>query len=226
MEYMEVTDEWLYKYMPVVDRAIIKALESQVDNDYEFSERFERKMKKVIWKEAHPVLNGVQKIVKRAAAFLTGILCTGLILTMSVEAYREKFFETLKIMYEDSVLYTYSSNEKNTVIRITEPCYIPVGYEEIERLENNICANIFYENEKGEQITWEQMLINNGNSIVLDNEYDTEEERIINGHILTLFIYTDGYVMAYYEADNYAYLVTADHLTIDEICEIIASMDS
>ena len=164
MEHMEVTDEWLYKYMPVVDRAIIKALESQVDNEYEFSERFERKMKKVIWKEAHPVLNGVQKIMKRVAAFLTGILCTGLILTMSVEAYREKFFETLKIMYEDSVLYTYSSNEKNMVIRTTEPRYIPMGYEEIERVENNICVNIFYENEKGEQITWEQMLIYNGSS--------------------------------------------------------------
>ena len=188
MEHMEVTDEWLYKYMPVVDRAIIKALESQVDNEYEFSERFERKMKKVIWKEAHPVLNGVQKIMKRVAAFLTGILCTGLILTMSVEAYREKIFETLKIMYEDSVLYTYSSNEKNMVIRTTEPRYIPMGYEEIERVENNICVNIFYENEKGEQITWEQMLIYNGSSVVLDNEYDTEEERIINGHILTLFI--------------------------------------
>ena len=80
MEHMEVTDEWLYKYMPVVDRAIIKALESQVDNEYEFSERFERNMKKVIWKEAHPVLNGVQKIMNRLQAYLTMILSIRLIL--------------------------------------------------------------------------------------------------------------------------------------------------
>lgn len=46
MRSMEVTDEWLYQYMPVVDNAMIKALEGQVDEDYVFSKRFERKMKK------------------------------------------------------------------------------------------------------------------------------------------------------------------------------------
>lgn len=55
---MEVTDEWLYQHMPVVDNAMITALENQVDREYVFSKRFEQKMQKVIRREAHPVLTG------------------------------------------------------------------------------------------------------------------------------------------------------------------------
>ena len=69
MRSMEVTDEWLYQYMPVVDNAMIKALEGQVDEDYVFSKRFERKMKKVIRHEAHPMLTGAQQLLKRVAIF-------------------------------------------------------------------------------------------------------------------------------------------------------------
>lgn len=43
MRSMEVTDEWLYQHMPVVDNAMITALENQVDREYVFSKRFEQK---------------------------------------------------------------------------------------------------------------------------------------------------------------------------------------
>lgn len=109
---MEVTDEWLYQYMPVVDNAMIKALEGQVDEDYVFSKRFERKMKKVIRHEAHPMLTGAQQLMKRVAIFFTGIVCAGLVLTLSVDAYRDKFFMTLKTLCEDATQYNYSSEEK------------------------------------------------------------------------------------------------------------------
>lgn len=58
---MEVTDEWLYQHMPVVDNAMITALENQVDREYVFSKRFEQKMQKVIRREAHPVLTGADR---------------------------------------------------------------------------------------------------------------------------------------------------------------------
>lgn len=225
MEHIEVTDEWLYKYMPVVDCAIIKAVESQVDDEYEFSEQFEQKMKKLIWKEAHPLLAVVQKIVKRAAAFLTGIICVGLILTMSVEAYREKFFQTLKTIYDNYMQYTYFSQEQSTKFELTEPAFLPEGYIEKKRIVSDIFAVIYYENLSGEQIIWEQKLIADKSSIILDNEYDNEEERIINGHRANVFSYLDGYAIGYYEADNYVYLITANYITSDEMFEIIASID-
>lgn len=112
MRSMEVTDEWLYQHMPVVDNAMITALENQVDREYVFSKRFEQKMQKVIRREAHPVLTGAQQLLKRIAIFFTGIVCGGLVLTLSVDAYRDKFFMTLKTLREDATQYNYSFRGK------------------------------------------------------------------------------------------------------------------
>ena len=36
MQQIEVTDEWLYQYMPIVDEAIIRELEESTDYEYRF----------------------------------------------------------------------------------------------------------------------------------------------------------------------------------------------
>ena len=223
MRSMEITDEWLYQHMPVVDNAMITALENQVDREYVFSKRFEQKMQKVIRREAHPVLTGAQQLLKRMAIFFTGIVCAGLVLTLSVDAYRDKFFMTLKTLREDATQYNYSSEEKDAVLTPTIPTCIPEGYTETDRRDSPLFCEIFYENNAGEQLIWEQMLIssNNALTLVLDNEYDAEEEHVIGGHIATVYTYVDGYAMAYYEADNYVYVITADHMTAEEMYALV-----
>ena len=71
----------------------------------------------MIRREAHPVLTGAQQLLKRMAIFFTGIVCAGLVLTLSVDAYRDKFFMTLKTLREDATQYNYSSEEKDAVLR-------------------------------------------------------------------------------------------------------------
>mgnify|MGYP000774429259 CR=1 FL=1 len=64
------------------------------------------------------------------AIFFTGIVCAGLVLTLSVDAYRDKFFMTLKTLREDATQYNYSSGEKDAVLTPTIPTCIPEGYTE------------------------------------------------------------------------------------------------
>ena len=45
---MRVTDEWLYKKMPIVDAAMVKRLEDDIDKEYVFSDKFIRHMN---WKK-------------------------------------------------------------------------------------------------------------------------------------------------------------------------------
>ena len=59
------------------------------------------------------------------AIFFTGIVCAGLVLTLSVDAYRDKFFMTLKTLREDATQYNYSSGEKDAVLTPTIPTCIP-----------------------------------------------------------------------------------------------------
>lgn len=44
MKQIHVTDEWLYKCMPIVDEAIIRELEKETNYEYEFSDKFEHRM--------------------------------------------------------------------------------------------------------------------------------------------------------------------------------------
>lgn len=48
-------DELLYKYMPIVDEVLIEELESQVDEDYVFSEKFEKRMEHSCNSEIMPI---------------------------------------------------------------------------------------------------------------------------------------------------------------------------
>jgi hypothetical protein len=223
MEHVKVTDEWLYQYMPVVDAAIIQELEKQVNTEYQFSRKFKRKMRRLIRREAHPWIAVVENIMKRVAVFFIGVMSALWIAAMSVEACREKFFKTMKTFFADSVLYQYVSDEEEVSFQNSESNYIPDGYDERERIESAISLIIIYENNLGEQIVWEQKLVVDGGNMVLDSEYDSMETREIDGSTAFVYSYSDGYVMAYYEHEQYVYYITADRLESEEMFHIISS---
>ncbi|MGN0426582.1 MAG: DUF4367 domain-containing protein [Agathobacter sp.] len=224
MESVKVTDEWLYKYMPVLDSAIINKLESQVNTEYEFSSKFKHRMRRLINQESHPWLREIQNIRKQVAVFLIVMIGTTFLFTMSVEAYREKFFETVKTIWEDSILYSYLKSMDTEEFQIHEPGYIPEGYRETERIEVDTLFSVVYENSIGEMITWDQMLVLNGGSLVVDSEYDSQITKVIYGDEVIISLYSDGYIGAYYEHGEYAYMLTADNLSAEEVCLMLESM--
>lgn len=224
MEHRKVTEEWLYNYMPIVDEAIIRELEETTNDQYQFSDKFERKMKKLIWREAHPRMSIFYRQFKRVAVFLFCIMSSIFLLSMSVPASRIKFFETVKTMFEDSVLYSYFVNEKQESFVCNEPAYIPAGYQEIDRIITEHWFNITYKNEYGEMIIWDQMLIQDGGSLVMDLEYDQQILKEINGDNVIINVYSDGYINAYYEHGQYVYLLVANHISIEDVSFIFQSI--
>ena len=88
MKRISVTDEWLYQYMPIVDEALIRELEENTDYEYRFSSRFERQMKKLIRREAHPRKSGFYRFSKKAALLFVCVISSLFVIVMSVQAYR------------------------------------------------------------------------------------------------------------------------------------------
>ncbi|MCH5342913.1 MAG: DUF4367 domain-containing protein [Acetatifactor sp.] len=224
MECIRVTDEWLYKYMSIVDEAIIRELEKTTDYEYQFSDKFESKMEKLVWEETHPWISEFYRQSKRAAILLLCIISAIFLLSMTVQAYRTKFFETIKNSLEDSILYSYFVDEKQDNFHCSEPEYIPVGYQEIDRVIVDRLFSITYANDDGELIIWDQMLIQDGGNLVVDTEYDTQVVKEINGDNAIISLYSDGYVGAYYEHAEYVYILSADKLSIEELCSMIESV--
>lgn len=224
MSHIEVTDEWLYKYIPIVDAAMIRALESEVDTSYEFSEEYERKMKKVIEMEAKMWVQDFFRFVRKAAVVVICILGALFALTMSVEAYRNKFFQTVKEIWEDSVIYTYFSEVSEEGFREMEPQYIPEGYSEVSRVYMEKMLSITYQNNCGDYIILDQMLAIDGRYNILDANYERQEEKEINGKIVTISTYSDGYVAAWYEEGDYIYILNANNINVVDLYYIFENI--
>lgn len=224
MEKINVTDEWLYKYMPIVDEAIIRELESSTDYEYQFSDKFEKQMKKLIERERHPWLEVFYRILKKAAVLFVCMISSLVIVSMSVEAYRVKIFDTIKTIWEDSVLYSYFTNQNQKAFQCHEPGYILEGYQETERILLEYWFSVIYTNEEGDMITWDQMLVQDEGKIVTDIEYDQQITKEINGMNVVISIYSNGFVSAYCEQDEYVYILTADEMSVDEVCLIFDSI--
>lgn len=224
MGQIQLTDEFLYQCMPIIDEAMIKALEAQVDDTYQFSEKFEKKMKRVIWKESHMWLKDFYRFVRRAAVFVICIIAALFILTMSVDAYRDKFFRTVKEIWEDSVLYKYFTDEVKQGTLKKEPSYLPAGYREVERIDSEVLLSVVYENEAGEQIFWDCILVSDEGYSVLDSEYNEETIVKINGEYLTIWNNLEGRTMAYYEYNEYIFILNANNLDSKEISNMFISI--
>ncbi len=224
MKQILVTDEWLYKYMPIVDEAIMRELEKKTNYEYEFSDKFENKMDKLIKKEARSWRSIFISNSKKYAIFILCIFSLLFLLSMSAHAYRIKFFETVKTMWADSILYSYFTDTDIVDFQINELKYIPEGYKEIERIVTDKQFSVIYENIHGEIITWDQVLITDEGSLIIDLEYDSQIVKEINGSLATISLYSDGYTGVYYEFGEYAYMLTVEHLSIDEICAMIESI--
>lgn len=224
MGHVQLTEELLYEYMPVIDATIIRTLESEVDYTYKFSTKFKRKMQILIWKESHMWLKDFYHFAKWVAILLLCVLVSLFVLTMSVEAYREKFFQTIKEIRDDFIIFQYYKygNEQGFTERI--PHYLPEGYEEISRVDSDGILSIKYENKTGDQILWDCLAVVDEDYVILDSEYEEEIVKNINGENLSIYVHSGKFLTAYYEYDEYIYIVNTSNLDVNEICRMIQSI--
>lgn len=219
MQDIEVTDEWLYKYMPIVDEAIIRSLEENMDNACKFSDRFETGMEQMIQREAKSwfaVLNGVRK---RASMIVVAIVSALLLTTLSVSANWYKVFMTSKEAVPGGWNeYRYTLTTDTEERKAWELQNVPEGYDEIERTLDDGGFSVIFENDLGEWIVWNQDFITTRSALTLglDSEYDDMVVTQVNDADLIIYIYPYGKI-AYYEYGNSVYFALFDNMELDEI---------
>lgn len=226
MKQMEVTDELLYQYMPIADEMDLDALEAEIaDEEIVLSKKFERRMKRLMWKEEHKWVVGFGKFMARVAVVMLCVLGVSLAVTMSVDAYRSKFFQTVQEIWEDSVVHTYDVGEEGQEFVPHEPSYIPEGYEEVRRDEHDEYLAIEYMNANNNYICWDQKRIKDGTWNILDYEYERQVIKKYDNYIVSIFFYEDEFIRAYCETDQYTYILTADKLCEEEVYTIFENIN-
>lgn len=217
----EVTDEWLYKMMPLCEERLMQELKAQTDYEYQFSERFEKNMNKLIRKvERREKIRrmGYPRTVAAAACIAVLLCATGGV----AYAVGMKFFSVKKTPSDlNMTRYTYSVTEDVPMeLEMKEPGYIPEGYELVEKQESSLSAFYTYQNGAGEYLTYAQDLVVDGRITDIDNEYDWKEEIETIYGTVSVQRYTEGDVFCYLEYMNCTFTIAAVNLDNADIKHI------
>lgn len=151
MDNLDITDEMLYKSCKKLEQHLLDNLPNESDIEYEFSNKFKRKMSKLIkYEKRNPIINSIYTYSKNTAIVFL-IVATGLFtLTMSVEAVRLKVINVITEIYEEFTSIMFSKEDENmsmnSKFKPVSPNYIPKGFKEIDKVESDIGLFIVYEN--------------------------------------------------------------------------------
>ena len=219
---MQVTDEWLYEKMPIVDEAIIQKLERETDYEYAFSDTFDRQMARLLRREKYiKQIQCLKNVSRRVAMFALVFVIAFFSVTMSADAYRVRFFTTIKTVLEDRTgIYSYQSVDEvqSKVDKMAVPQYVPAGYQlEDTRQSDRV---VLYEYQSGEKTLLFQQKRVVDKTELYDESYDQMERISVNGVDVQIYRYADGTFWSYAEYKNSVYILSGDAIEAEDIKKI------
>ncbi|MBO5211832.1 MAG: DUF4367 domain-containing protein [Clostridia bacterium] len=148
--------------------------------DFVFSERFNKRMTKLVNSQKKAYYYLINTAAKRVAIIFVLIL-TMFTAAFSVKAIREPIIEFVKQIYETFIHY---SVEGDTIDKITKKYSItrlPEGFYETDKVNNNYTIITFFENSSGDTIVFSQMTTKTNAGYFLDNETGEVHSEVVNG---------------------------------------------
>lgn len=211
-----------------ISQAFIQVLNERVPDlsdipDHVFSERFEKKMNKLIRREAaHPW--AVSHTLARnliAAAIVIILLFT---LCMSVGAIRNAIFNFFRLHFEDHDKIVFEVPERTIIEKEYVISSLPEGFSLKEEEISKINISRIFENEQGDLIHFSQS-ISMSNGIALDNERSKYEIVEIDGHGVS-FTSTPEKVMLVWDQEGYVFFLVLqwENVTVDDAIPVFRSI--
>lgn len=231
MSKIVVDDDFLYRHMPTLEEKIMRAYPKEEELAYEFSEEFERKMKKLMKRAAQkekyglPVSTG-KRIAAAIAIGLIGIMAVSVnTKALNMEFIRTKLYEFTQTVYDTYIERRYTAPEDQVGEFVPlYPEYIPEGYELAIEEADDTSLLLSYENREESCLVISQEQIQDGMNVSDDNEYISESPVEILGYQGKISRKEDGQIHIRWESENTLYLVGADGLTEEELLKVCETL--
>ena len=190
--------------------------------DFTFSERFNKRMEKLIRSQKKVYYNFVNTAYKRVA-----IICVVLLMMLttacSVKAIREPIINFIKHVYES---FTHYSFHGDTTDKITKEytIKIPVDFEQINKIQNDAIILTEYTNSSGDIIEFNQMTTEYSIGYFVDNEQSNINTETVNG-IEVKFKEWYNTKSAIWTQDGYVFVIDCyGNISFDTIKQMIESI--
>lgn len=147
---------------------------------YTFSEKFNKRMEKLIKAQKKVYWNLVSTTSKRVAIIFLAIF-TMFTATFSVKAIREPIIEFIKQVYESFTHYTFDGDTIEFIEKEFSIHQIPYGYEQIDKTTTDNSVVTIYKNELDYTIYFSQSTTDSHTGFFVDNENGDLNTETING---------------------------------------------
>ena len=223
MSNMKVTDEWLYKYMPVVDEALIRGIEDSTDYEYQFSERFEKNMEQLIRRENRDARKDrwkaftgrlMQNVRKSAGYMAAAAACVVLLILTGALLGQQGSRDTA------GSAPIRENQGAGTDFSEKSPACMPDGYRLVSEQEDATSYEMVYENDMGIICTLRQETEITGSTVAPGSDFRRKESVQLEGALIEIYWYEDGSSYSYCVYENCSYTVEAELLSTEEIEEI------
>ena len=205
-------DDFLYKYVKSAENIMIDSLPKEEALSHNFSMRFQKKMNKLIRQERRsPFIKTFVNYSRKVAIIFLIFISIAFATTMSVEAYRVRFFEVVIEVWEEftSIIFNDKQNIDDGKLIPVNPTYIPDNFKIIEHEINSYEQFIYWQNDEGIEIMFEQAKIT-ANSIITDTEGIDIEELLI-GEQKIIYFTNKNINQIYWNDSNYIYTIISEY---------------
>lgn len=96
---------------------------------------------------------------------------------------------------------------------------------EVNRVSTQKELCIEYSNGKEGYFCWDQTYVMQVSWNTLDTDYETQDIKVLQEGILVINYYKDNYLSAYFEGEEYIYIITAVNLSDEEVINIFKSLE-
>lgn len=186
---MKITDEMMAEAAAEMNEAMLRSLPDPDDCHHEFSRKFKRKMKRVVYRADHPVQF---RIMQRVATIFL-VICIGFatILTFS-PTVRANVLGWIRERYESFVAYYFEDNVESKADPV-EYCIsdLPVEYTEIAVSDNEGIHTTVYSTNDGEVLYFSYSTSPDAaNFFLKEDGYEIKKESI-HGFAADIYLPTD-----------------------------------
>lgn len=184
-----ITDEMIAAAAAELNEAMIMSLPHSRECKHQFSQRFERKMKKLIYRVNHPFQ---QLVLRRVASILLVILLGSTLVISFSPTVRAAVFGWIKQAYDSFFSYYFETEIDTNSSNEYQIDPLPEGYVEISYTEDSGTNTYVYANEQNNILVFTYSISPESSAFFLEQEGFFIEEVLVSEKPADLYLAKDG----------------------------------
>lgn len=205
----------------------VKAYKNLPDEEFEFSNEFEQKIKEINKKRKSLLYRATKTVPRRVALVLAAVIMT-FCLMMTISAIRIPVINFFVNVYEEFIGIFFDEEEEDfniptTIEQVHLPTYMVNGYIQTDSQKFRDIAETYWANDSNLIILYQEIMEEEF-KMNFDNNHIGYEKIFINNKIV-YYILDKGEYMLLWNDGSYVYtLILPENIPLIEIEKIIGSM--